>query len=36
VAAIVMLREAFEEARKARVALLAVTSAREETNVESE
>ena len=33
VAAIVMLREAFEEARKAREALLAVTSA---TNVESE
>ena len=31
-----MLREAFEEALKAREALLAVTSAREETNVESE
>ena len=31
-----MLREAFEEARKAREALLAVTSAREETNLESE
>ena len=31
-----MLREAFEEARKAREALLAVPPARDETNVESE
>jgi len=31
-----MLHEAFEEARKTREALLAVTPAREETNVESE
>ena len=31
-----MLREAFEEARKTREALLAVPSARDETNVESE
>ena len=31
-----MLREAFEEARKAREALLAVPPARDETNEESE
>ena len=36
VAAIFMLREAYEEAIKVRIALLAVLSARDVTNVESD